>query len=148
MYYSVLWIGSNWNTNIKHLNFEWHKNREYGWICWTIMQWIWIIRMNTVKIDPKSNWLKLPILSLLVVYNTQSLSNIFLLFYLFYLFVTLIVRVIQYSETIRFQSQLWKKSTTNNTINSDRRLCSFNTKHKWTMKSILVRFHSIHACSI
>ena len=32
--------------------------------------------MNTVKIDPKNNWLKLPILSLIVVSNTHSHSTV------------------------------------------------------------------------
>ena len=40
--------------------------------------------MNTVKIDPKNNRLKLLILSLIVISNTQSHSIVFLPLYLLY----------------------------------------------------------------
>ena len=92
------------------------------------MKWTWIIRMNTVRIDPKSNWLKLTILSLIVVSNTQSHFIVFN--YSIYLFVTLIIRVIQLSQIIRFQSQFWKKFVAHQTINSDRRISPFNTQYK------------------
>ena len=66
------------------------------------IRWSWIRRINTVKIDPKSNWLKLPILSLIVISNTQFHSIVFLSLYRLY--ITL--KCLEYSAFEQFSPYL------------------------------------------
>ena len=119
-----------WNTIIKHFDQQWKNKQEFGWICWFFFKMImdnWnehgLNRSQKQLIETSDSQFKsgfqytIPFDRYCIILSID-------------LFVTLIIRVIQWFWTIRSQSQLWKKSIAYYTINIDRRLFPFNTRHK------------------